>query len=87
MNPDNAQLHRSALEPARSRRDATSHPLTRALSLAALVLLLSGCGTTVFQSGFNSNTIGAPPSPTQLTGTIQVGGDPTSVLIVGPPQN
>ena len=66
MNQDYARPHRSALGSARSRRNAISHPLTHALSLATIVLLLSGCGTTVFQSVFNSNTLGAPPSPTQL---------------------
>ena len=87
MNQDNARLHRSTLGSARSRRNAPSSRVMCALSLATLVLLLSGCGTTVFQSGFNSNTVGAPPSPTQLTGTIQVGGDASSVLIAGPPPN
>jgi hypothetical protein len=54
-----------------------------------LLLLLAGCGsTTVFQSSFDSNTVGAPPSHNQSTGTINVSGAAAdSVAIVTAPPN
>ena len=57
-------------------------------SVGFLLLLLTGCGTvTLFQSSFNSNAVGAPPSPNQATGTIDVSGVPASVVIVSAPPN
>jgi hypothetical protein len=50
-------------------------------SLMALILL-TGCGTTVFQSNFDTNVIGQPPSHTQAVGTADVCGH---VVVVGPP--
>jgi hypothetical protein len=58
------------------------------LGLLALTLPTAGCvsgTTTLFQSGFNSNSIGAPPAAIQTTGTVQVFGPPGSVVISGPP--
>lgn len=58
------------------------------LGLLALTLLTVGCvsGTdTLFQSGFNSNSLGAPPAVVQTTGTARVFGPPGSVVISGPP--
>lgn len=51
-------------------------------------LLVTGCNsTTLFQSSFNSNPVGAPPSHNQSVGTIDVGGAPGSVVIVSSPPN
>jgi hypothetical protein len=53
-----------------------------------LMLLLIGCGAvTVFQSSFDSNPVGAPPSPNQSTGTVTVSGAPGAVVIVSTPPN
>jgi hypothetical protein len=60
---------------------------TRMLALGSIgsMLVLAGCpSTAVFQSSFNSNTVGSPPTPTQSTGTISVAGVPGSVVIVAP---
>src|SRR5579862_498364 len=58
------------------------------LVAAGVLLLLAGCASeTLFQSSFNSNAVGSPPSPTQAVGTVQVSGDPGSVVIVGPVPN
>ncbi|HWZ97291.1 MAG TPA: hypothetical protein VN025_05980 [Candidatus Dormibacteraeota bacterium] len=58
-------------------------------SVGFLMMLLTGCGaTTVFQSSFDSNTVGAPPSHNQSTGTIDVSSGPgATVTIVSPPPN
>lgn len=50
-------------------------------------LLLTGCNSvTVFQSGFNSNSVGAPPAHNQTVGTIDVvSGAPGSVVVVSAP--
>jgi hypothetical protein len=57
-------------------------------SVGFLLLLLTGCGSvTLFQSNFNSNTVGAPPAHNQATGTIDVSGAPGSVVIVSAPRN
>jgi hypothetical protein len=61
---------------------------SRVFVLAALGILLSltGCGsTTIFQSSFNSNAVGSPPSPTQATGTVALGGEKDHVVIVSAP--
>ena len=42
---------------------------------------------TLFQSSFSSNAVGLPPSPTQAVGSVEVSGDPGSVVIVGPVPN
>jgi hypothetical protein len=42
---------------------------------------------TLFQSSFDSNAVGGPPSHNQSTGTIDVSGAPGSVVIVFPPPN
>jgi hypothetical protein len=58
------------------------------LAFAGLLLLLvSGCGSvTVFQSSFDSNAVGSPPSHNQATGTINVSGAAAdSVVIVSAP--
>lgn len=57
------------------------------LGCLAPILLLGGCGTTVFQSSFNSNAVGSPPSTNQATGTAAVSGAPGSVLVVSNPPN
>ncbi len=60
----------------------------RLLAAAGALLALAGCASeTLFQSSFNSNAVGSPPSPTQAVGTAQVSGDPGSVVIVGPVPN
>lgn len=56
-------------------------------SAGLLAMFLTGCGTTVFQSSFNSNAVGGAPSPNQATGTIQVSGGAGSVTIVSAPPN
>ena len=55
-------------------RIAVAH--VRALAAAcALLALAGGCASeTLFQSSFNSNAVGSPPSPTQAVGTAQVSG-------------
>jgi hypothetical protein len=47
-----------------------------------MLMLLTGCATTVFQSNFDSSVIGQPPSQAQTVGTANVSG---SVVVVGPP--
>jgi hypothetical protein len=60
----------------------------RLLAAAGALLALAGCASeTLFQSSFKSNAVGSPPSPTQAVGTVQVSGDPGSVVIVGPVPN
>ena len=57
---------------------------TRQLAISSclgLLLLLTGCDT-LFQSSFDSNTIGAPPSHNQATGTVNVNADPGTVVVV-----
>lgn len=53
-------------------------------SFVSLVILMSltGCATTVFQSDFGPSAIGQPPSQAQAVGTANVSG---SVVVVGPP--
>jgi len=61
---------------------------SRAFILATLNILLSltGCGpTTIFQSSFDSNAIGSPPSTSQATGTVKIFGSPNVVIISAPP--
>jgi hypothetical protein len=57
------------------------------LGSLGIILLLTGCGTTVFQSSFDSNAVGAAPSANQSTGTVAVSGAPGSVVIVSAPPN
>jgi len=69
---------------------ACAKRLNRILGLVSLGVLipLTGCGSvTVFQSSFDSNAVGAAPSPNQATGTVAVSGDPGSVVIVSAPPN
>src|SRR5438067_494300 len=70
---------------------ASGSRLKRILGLGSvgfLLLLLTGCGAvTLFQSSFDSNAVGAPPSHNQSTGTIDVSGAPGSVVIVSSPPN
>jgi len=55
---------------------------------AALAMVMAGCASeTLFQSSFNSNSVGAPPAAAQAVGTIRVAGAPGSVVIVGPVPN
>lgn len=54
-------------------------------ALAGLCFTLVSCdAVTIFQSSFSSNTVGSPPAHTQATGTVDVSGDPGSVVITGP---
>jgi hypothetical protein len=68
---------------------AESTTINRIVRLSALgfLLLFTGCAsTTVFQSSFNSNAVGAPPSQNQAVGTINTSaGTGSSVLVVSPP--
>jgi hypothetical protein len=57
------------------------------LGCLAPLLVLGGCGTTVFQSSFNSNAVNSPPSPNQATGTTVVSGATGSVVVVANPPN
>ncbi len=79
------------IESARYSRLALASRPKRILGLGSvgfLLLLLTGCGSvTLFQSSFDSNAVGAPPSHNQSTGTIDVSGAPGSVVIVSPPPN
>jgi len=53
---------------------------------SAAFLLATGCNTTtLFQSSFNSDAVGAPPSHNQANGTIDVSGASGSVVIVSSP--
>jgi len=77
-----------------SARDCPQVPasrLKRILGLGSvgfLVLQLTGCGSvTLFQSSFDSNAVGGPPSHNQSAGTIDVSGAPGSVVIVSSPPN
>jgi hypothetical protein len=76
---------------ARDYPQAPASRLKRILGLGSvgfLLLLLTGCSSvTVFQSSFDSNAVGAPPSHNQATGTIDVSGAPGSVVIVSAPPN
>jgi len=57
-------------------------------SIGFLAALFTGCGsTTLFQSSFDSNTVGAPPSHNQSTGTIDVSNGPgaTVTIVSAPP--
>jgi hypothetical protein len=75
---------------ARDCQQAPTSRLGRILGLCAVgfLLQLTGCGSvTLFQSSFDSNAVGAPPSHNQLTGTIDVSGAPGSVVIVSAPPN
>lgn len=60
----------------------------RILALCCLGLLVAGCASeTLFQSSFNSNTLGVPPSPNQAVGTVSVAGETGSVIVVPTPPN
>lgn len=83
---------RTTVDTIASSRDcpqALTSRLTSILGLGCLIfllLLLTGCGSvTLFQSSFNSNAVGSPPSHNQSTGTIDVSGAPGSVVIVTAP--
>jgi hypothetical protein len=77
--------------PATAKDCSRSHGISRlkrivGLGSLGLLVMLSGCASvTLFQSSFNSNAVGAPPSHNQSTGTIDIGGAPGSVVIVSPP--
>jgi hypothetical protein len=48
-----------------------------------VLMLLTGCATkTLFESSFDPNVVGQPPSQAQAVGTANVSG---SVVVVGPP--
>jgi hypothetical protein len=52
---------------------------------AATLFALAGCASeTLFQSSFNSQSMGEVPSVTQAVGTAQVSADPGGVIITGP---
>jgi hypothetical protein len=80
VSPKNARASRTA----RFRADR----LRQILMLATMWLsaLLTGCPSkTLFQSSFNSQSVGAPPAANQAVGTSHiVSGAPGSVVIVGP---
>ena len=77
----------SADVSATYRRGAGLRRLACAAS-AALAMVTTGCASeTLFQSAFNSNTIGQPPAAMQAVGTVKVSGAPGSVVIVGPVPN
>lgn len=84
---------RTEFDTIASARDCPQAPASRlkrilGLGSVGFLLLLTGCGSvTLFQSSFNSNAVGAPPSHNQLTGTIDVSGAPGSVVIVSAPPN
>src|SRR5688572_29775508 len=51
-----------------------------------LAALLSSCTSEkLFQSGFDQNTVGQPPTATQTVGTIEIDGLAGTVRIVNPP--
>jgi len=81
-----APLPGTAAAPASALARADfARGVNRILVLCSLTLLLAGCNSeTLFQSGFNSNAIGAPPAHNQATGTVTVEGDPGSVVVVAP---
>jgi hypothetical protein len=63
-------------------------PRARRIASVAVVgsWLAAGCASeTLFQSGFNQNTIGAPPPTAQAVGTVTLAGAPGSIVVVGPP--
>jgi hypothetical protein len=84
---------RTVFDTIASARDCPRAPaggLKCMLGLCSVgfLLMLTGCGAvTRFQSAFDSNVVGAPPSHNQLTGTIDVSGAPGSVVIVSSPPN
>jgi hypothetical protein len=60
----------------------------RIIALCCLGLLVAGCESeTLFQSSFNSNTLGAPPAANQTVGTVSVAGETGSVIVVPTPPN
>jgi hypothetical protein len=64
--------------------------ISRARRLAGIAFvgswLVAGCASeTLFQSGFNQNTIGSPPPAAQAVGTVALSGAPGSVVVVAPP--
>jgi hypothetical protein len=60
----------------------------RALGAVGFVLAVAGCSSSpVFQSSFNADPVGSPPTPTQATGTISITGAPGRVAIVAPLPN
>jgi hypothetical protein len=78
MFPNLPELERCIAGPLRS---------VGLISVGALFALAGCASESLFQSSFNSNAIGAPPSATQAVGTVQVEGAPGSVVIVPPVRN
>jgi len=60
-------------------RDLTAMPLWVA-PLTAL-LLLTGCGETLFQSNFDPTPVGQPPATVQAVGTASIDGPPGGVIV------
>jgi hypothetical protein len=91
VNSTNSSMH--VMKKPAGTNENDSHPFTANLlrplaiiAAAAAITLTTGCSSvTLFQSAFNSNTVGAAPAHTQATGTIDVAGAPGGVLVVDPP--
>jgi len=58
----------------------------RAAAVAGAALALAGCNSiTLFQSSFNAQPTGAPPTTAQAVGTMQlIDGAPGAIQVVGP---
>lgn len=88
--PGSGSLHRPLLRSHRHSNPQAISVVQRVFALASiafLLLLLAGCGsTTLFQSSFNS-AVNSPPLSNQSTGTVAVSGAANSVVVVSPPPN
>ena len=51
----------------------------------AVLMLLAGCGETLFQSNFDPTPVNQPPSHVQKVGTANIFGAAGSVIVVAPP--
>lgn len=51
----------------------------------AVLMLLAGCGQTLFQSNFDPTPVNQPPSSVQKVGTANIFGAAGSVIVVAPP--
>lgn len=83
-----ASINRARRLSGRPRAPARAFRLGPLATLAAAgaLAIASGCAsTTLFQSNFNTNAVGAAPAHVQAVGTIDVAGASNSVLIVAPP--
>jgi hypothetical protein len=61
-----------------------SRPPLRLVACAA-VLLLGGCGETLFQTNFDATPVNQPPATAQTVGTAHVDGPPGSVIVIAAP--